>query len=485
MATSGGITVVPARVVLAAIEKPRLPVAAMRSTVTVSTRASGGASARSAAVNAASAGRTALGLDDDPVAVVQHETVESLPQGEAVDERPETDALNDTADAESGALLRRHVASVAEDRCRASRRARSPPAGRPQDDRGRHRCRLTPSAARLVPEETALQDSQDQRDRARRRCRRSSRRSPLAATACSARRCATARSSTTISSRRPSCPSAGQDVQEAGTYRLERRDDEARFGYAVGPHSWKQFLLPARVELWQARRDADGGFDVEEEPLERPPLALIGVRACELHGIAIQDRVLLGGRYADPRLRRTPRGHVHRRRQLLRAGRPPASASRWAPGRRPSGLRPRADRDPRRRAPPAARGRQRARRRGRGGAAAHVRRPRTTSRRRRRGRRCRRAAWVAASTRPHPRPARSQPRAPSAGTTSPSAASPAATARWSARPASARASRTTPSLAGDEAERDAPLGLLLLGRPLVHPRRQHPPVGHAPGTASG
>jgi ferredoxin len=93
-------------------------------------------------------------------------------------------------------------------------------------------------------------------------------------------------------------PIGWTDTQDAGRYRLERRDDEARFGYAVGPHSWKQFLLPARGRLWRARC-ADGGFDVEEEPLEDTPLALLGVRACELHGIAIQDRVLLGGNYAD------------------------------------------------------------------------------------------------------------------------------------------------------------------------------------------
>ncbi len=93
-------------------------------------------------------------------------------------------------------------------------------------------------------------------------------------------------------------PIGWKDSQDAGTYRLERREDEARFGYAVGPHSWKQFLLPARIRLWRARR-SDDGFEVEEEPLEDTPLALIGVRACELHGIAIQDRVFLGGSYAD------------------------------------------------------------------------------------------------------------------------------------------------------------------------------------------
>jgi ferredoxin len=93
-------------------------------------------------------------------------------------------------------------------------------------------------------------------------------------------------------------PIGWQDIQEPGRYRLERRADEARFGYAVGPHSWKQFLLPARVRLWQAQRGPDG-FEVEEEPFEDPPLALIGVRACELQGIVIQDRVFLGGRFAD------------------------------------------------------------------------------------------------------------------------------------------------------------------------------------------
>jgi ferredoxin len=93
-------------------------------------------------------------------------------------------------------------------------------------------------------------------------------------------------------------PIGWTDDQQAGRYRLARRGDQARFGYAVGPHSWKQFLLPPRIRLWRAHR-RDDGFEVEEEPLEDTPLALIGVRACELHGIAIQDRVLLGGGYAD------------------------------------------------------------------------------------------------------------------------------------------------------------------------------------------
>jgi ferredoxin len=94
-------------------------------------------------------------------------------------------------------------------------------------------------------------------------------------------------------------PIGWTDRQDGGTYRLERRDDEARFGFAVGPHSWKQFLFPPRVRLWQARRSGGGAIEVEEEPLDGPPLAFFGVRSCELHAIAIQDRVFIGGRVVD------------------------------------------------------------------------------------------------------------------------------------------------------------------------------------------
>jgi ferredoxin len=93
-------------------------------------------------------------------------------------------------------------------------------------------------------------------------------------------------------------PIGWTDEQAPGRYRLERRDDEARFGFAVGPHSWKQFLLPSRLRLWRARRD-DAGLEVEPEPTDDTPLAFFGVRACELQGIAIQDRVLLEGRFVD------------------------------------------------------------------------------------------------------------------------------------------------------------------------------------------
>ena len=87
---------------------------------------------------------------------------------------------------------------------------------------------------------------------------------------------------------------------EAASYRLERRHDDAVFGWAVGPHSWKQELMPSRVRLWRASRDQGGAAPaLEEAPPPERPLALLGVRSCDLHAIAIQDRVFLGGRYVE------------------------------------------------------------------------------------------------------------------------------------------------------------------------------------------
>lgn len=89
-------------------------------------------------------------------------------------------------------------------------------------------------------------------------------------------------------------PSGWGDRQEAGHYRLERRADDALFGYAVGPHSWKQFLHPARQRQWIARRTAEG-FELHAEPPEQQRFAFLGVRGCELAAVAIHDRVFLGG----------------------------------------------------------------------------------------------------------------------------------------------------------------------------------------------
>jgi len=94
-------------------------------------------------------------------------------------------------------------------------------------------------------------------------------------------------------------PRGWTEVQDAGRYGLERRDDDARFGYTVGPHAWKRFLHPPVLRLWRADQDAAGGFTLSE-PAPVPTYAFIGVRPCDVHAIRIQDRVYTGGAHVDP-----------------------------------------------------------------------------------------------------------------------------------------------------------------------------------------
>lgn len=94
-------------------------------------------------------------------------------------------------------------------------------------------------------------------------------------------------------------PAGWGDEQEAGTYRLKKRGDGALFGYVVGPTSWKKFLFPPKLELWQAKRAA-GGIQFKKPANPSVKTAFIGVRSCEIHAIGIQDKVFLGGPHADP-----------------------------------------------------------------------------------------------------------------------------------------------------------------------------------------
>ncbi len=84
-----------------------------------------------------------------------------------------------------------------------------------------------------------------------------------------------------------------------GAFELHRRPDKAFFGFNLGQESWKKFLFPAQAPLVQVQRHGD---EIHYQPVgdEMPPLALLGVRACELAALAVHDRVLLDGPAVDP-----------------------------------------------------------------------------------------------------------------------------------------------------------------------------------------
>jgi ferredoxin len=86
---------------------------------------------------------------------------------------------------------------------------------------------------------------------------------------------------------------------DAGRYRLTPRADGAAFAHSAGPQSWKTFLHPSRERQWSADRAADGTVVFTPELPAAPSYAFLGVRPCDLRAIAIQDRVLTGGRHED------------------------------------------------------------------------------------------------------------------------------------------------------------------------------------------
>jgi ferredoxin len=94
-------------------------------------------------------------------------------------------------------------------------------------------------------------------------------------------------------------PVGWTEEQDGGTYRLRRRDDDAVFGHNLGPNSWKERFFVPRLRQWEARRDGTG-FHVDASAPPPPRLALIGARSCDLHAIAVHDRVFRDGAHVDP-----------------------------------------------------------------------------------------------------------------------------------------------------------------------------------------
>jgi sulfhydrogenase subunit beta (sulfur reductase) len=87
-------------------------------------------------------------------------------------------------------------------------------------------------------------------------------------------------------------PAGWTEQQDAGRYRLVRRDDEAVFGFASTQDSWKRHLLPPHSTVFTANRDG-GTFSLQTPEPPPRPFAFLGVRACDLAAIAVQDRVFL------------------------------------------------------------------------------------------------------------------------------------------------------------------------------------------------
>jgi sulfhydrogenase subunit beta (sulfur reductase) len=80
--------------------------------------------------------------------------------------------------------------------------------------------------------------------------------------------------------------------QSPGSYRLVATSDQSRFGWAVGPQPWKPLLHPPAVTT-MTMVQIESTVAVSVAPRPRRPLALFGMRPCDIAGVDKLDHVLL------------------------------------------------------------------------------------------------------------------------------------------------------------------------------------------------
>ncbi len=100
-------------------------------------------------------------------------------------------------------------------------------------------------------------------------------------------------------------PRGWGDEQDAGLYRLRRRDDDALFGFATAVQAAKPVFFPTEQVLWRTQGNGEPRLQPEEDDRSVGgaegvgPYAVLGLRACDLHAVAIHDAVLASRGLAD------------------------------------------------------------------------------------------------------------------------------------------------------------------------------------------
>ncbi|MCG8649414.1 MAG: 4Fe-4S dicluster domain-containing protein [Pirellulales bacterium] len=94
-------------------------------------------------------------------------------------------------------------------------------------------------------------------------------------------------------------PQGWSDQQSPASYHLLQAAHDRCFFFNSTPDSWKKYLYPARQELAGAKL-TDRGWEFATAVQDPPPRAFLGVRACDLAAIQIQDRVFLQSGFVDP-----------------------------------------------------------------------------------------------------------------------------------------------------------------------------------------
>lgn len=95
-------------------------------------------------------------------------------------------------------------------------------------------------------------------------------------------------------------PRGKQDKQAPGEYRMVENRSLRYFAWANGPQALKPRLFKPRETLWNASIDSTRCITFSETQPEVEPLAVIGVRACDLAALRLQDAHFIEQPVPDP-----------------------------------------------------------------------------------------------------------------------------------------------------------------------------------------
>lgn len=94
-------------------------------------------------------------------------------------------------------------------------------------------------------------------------------------------------------------PAGVHDLQAPGSYQLTRDRSPRCFAWANGPQALKPETFAPEETLWRVECD-EQGLRFESASVERPGVAVIGARACDLAALALQEKHFRGNGVADP-----------------------------------------------------------------------------------------------------------------------------------------------------------------------------------------
>lgn len=95
-------------------------------------------------------------------------------------------------------------------------------------------------------------------------------------------------------------PAGWQDEQQPGRYRLKQLETPFWFHWANGASAIKPYTFAPAESLWTVARNDAGRLHFSASKPKAPKIALLGVRACDLAALYIQDQHFLCSGQPDP-----------------------------------------------------------------------------------------------------------------------------------------------------------------------------------------